>query len=74
MGPRDRHFAVWDLKRRARIQLKRNLTGLANMRERIGEECFQRWLNDPDPKFDFVRDAAEAERQAIEVRDRPLNN
>jgi hypothetical protein len=74
MGPRQRHFAEWDRARRARIQRKRCLTMLANSRAQIGEELFQRWLNDPDPKYDFVRRAAEAERRAIEERDRPLNN
>jgi hypothetical protein len=74
MGPRERHFAEWDRARRARIQRKRGLTMLANTRAQIGEECFQKWLNDPRPEFDWVRRSVEVERRAIEERDRPLNN
>jgi hypothetical protein len=74
MSPRDRHFAKWDRERRDRIKLKRAITSLTNGREEIGEEQFQRWLNDPDPKFDFVRRADEALRRGKEIRDRSLNN
>jgi hypothetical protein len=74
MGPRERHFAERDRARRARIQRKCGLTMIANLRAQMGEEWYQRWLNDPDPKYDFVRRAAEAERRAIEERDRPLDN
>jgi hypothetical protein len=74
MAPRERHFALWDYKRRKRIQMKYMETMMANTRREIGEEQFQEWLNDPDPKFDFVRNMAESKRRAKELRDRPLDN
>jgi hypothetical protein len=74
MSPRDRHFAEWDRARRRRTQLKYLLTRTDNLRREIGEEEFQRRLDDPDPEYDYLRDLAESERRPIELRDRPLNN